>query len=274
MTRLWPILFAVLMLSVPAPGRAVEGVDLALVLAVDTSSSVKPWEFDLQMRGLAEAFRHPSVHDAIASSAPNGIAVTLVQWASPDAQAPAFDWTEVHGPTTAELVATLIDRTPRLISDGGTAINHAIDFSIVMLGRIRAARKVIDVSGDGRNNMGGYVITATPRAVAAGITVNGLAILNEDPTLELYYRLAVIGGVGAFVIVADDYRDFAEAIRLKLIQEIKATPIASLPAPRYAASSPQPGVTDCGSRPDCAVPTAGPSRRTSSLYAAPSTGLW
>ena len=241
MTRLIPVLIAALTLSVPAPARAADGVDLALVLAVDTSSSVKPWEFNLQMRGLAEAFRDPLVHDAIASAAPNGIAVTLVQWASPDTQVPAFDWTEVHGPTTAELVAAKIDLAPRLISDGGTAINHAIDFSIIMLDRVHAARKVINVSGDGRNNMGGYVITATPRAVAKGITVNGLAILNEDPSLELYYRLAVIGGVGAFVIVADDYRDFADAIRLKLIREIKATPIAALPAPRYAASAPPAG---------------------------------
>ncbi len=243
MTRPWPIVFAALMLSAPAPDRAAEGVDLAIVLAVDSSSSVPPWEFKLQMRGLAKAFRHPAVHDAIASSAPNGIAVTLVQWASPDAQVPAFDWTEVHGPETAELVAARIDRTPRLVNEGGTAISHAIDFSIVMLGRVSAARKVIDVSGDGRNNMGGYLITATPRAVAAGITVNGLAILNEDPTLDEYYRLAMIGGIGAFVIVADDYDDFADAIRLKLIQEIKATPIASLPAPRYAASPPLAGRT-------------------------------
>ncbi len=241
MTRLSFIVFAALMLSAPAPVRAVEGVDLAIVLAVDSSSSVSTYEFNLQMRGLAEAFRHPAVHDAIAASAPNGIAITLVQWASPDTQVPAFDWTEVHGPTTAELIAGRIDRTPRLVNEGGTAISHAIDFSIAMLGRVSAARKVIDVSGDGRNNMGGYLITATPRAVAAGITVNGLAILNEDPTLDEYYRLAVIGGIGAFVIVADDYDDFADAIRLKLIQEIKATPIAALPAPRYAASSPLAG---------------------------------
>ena len=244
MTRLLPILFAVLALSAPAPARAVEGVDLAIVLAVDSSSSVSTYEFNLQMRGLAEAFRHPGVHDAIASSAPNGIAVTLVQWASPDAQVPAFDWTEVHGPTTAELISGMIDRTPRLVNEGGTAISAAIDFSIAMLGRVSAARKVIDVSGDGRNNMGGYVITGTSRAVSAGITVNGLAILNEDPSLDQYYQLAVIGGVGAFVMVADDYDDFAKAIRLKLIQEIKATPIASLPAPRYAASSPQLGDAD------------------------------
>jgi hypothetical protein len=241
MTRLWPILFTAFLLTAPAPGRTADWVDIAIVLAVDTSSSVSTYEFNLQMRGLAKAFRDPAVHDAIATSAPNGIAITLVQWASPDAQVPAFDWTQVHGPTTAELIAGMIDRTPRLVNEGGTAISHAIDFSIAMLGRVSAARKVIDVSGDGRNNMGGYVITATPRAVAAGITVNGLAILNEDATLAEYYRLAVIGGIGAFVIVADDYRDFADAIRLKLIQEIKATPIASLPAPRYAASPPLAG---------------------------------
>ena len=226
---------AALLLWVTVPARAAEPVDLALVLAVDSSSSVNYGEFNLQMNGLADAFRAGAVHNAIKAAAPNGIAVTLVQWSSPGRQALAFGWTEVRDAASAEAVARMIDLTPRLIGGGGTAISDAIDFSIRLLDGVAAVRRVIDVSGDGRNNMGSTTMAtsqlpATTRAAAAGITVNGLTILNEDSTLDGYYLSRVIVGAGAFVLVADDYEDFGRAIRLKLITEISGAPVALLPA--------------------------------------------
>jgi len=226
---------AALSLWFAAPARAAEPVDLALVLMVDSSSSVNSHEFNLQMGGLADAFRDGAVLNAIKAGAPNGIKVTLVQWSSLDRQALAFGWTEVRDAPSAEAVARMIEFTPRLVDGGGTAISEAIDFSIRLLDDVTAARRVIDVSGDGRNNMGDYVIAATPRAVAAGITVNGLPILTDDPTLGSYYLSCVIGGVDAFVLVADDYEDFGRAIRLKLITEITGAPVALLPAPATLA---------------------------------------
>ena len=212
----------------PGLARAAGPVDLALVLAVDASSSVDYDEFALQMLGLAEAFRDESVHNAIELAAPNGVAVTLVLWSGDGEQRQAFAWTTAHGPAGAQRLAALIDRTPRLILGGGTAINDAIDFSIRLLqsGAVIATRRVIDVSGDGRDNMGSFGVPATLRAVAAGITVNGLAILNEDPQLNFYYQVNVIGGASAFMLVADDYDDFAEAIRVKLISEIIGVPLS------------------------------------------------
>ena len=226
---------AALLLWVTVPARAAEPVDLALVLAVDSSSSVNYGEFNLQMGGLADAFRAGAVHNAIKAAAPNGIAVTLVQWSSPGRQALAFGWTEVRDAASAEAVARMIDLTPRLIGGGGTAISDAIDFSIRLLDGVAAVRRVIDASGDGRNNMGSTTMAtsqlpATTRAAAAGITVNGLTILNEDSTLDGYYLSRVIVGAGAFVLVADDYEDFGRAIRLKLITEISGAPVALLPA--------------------------------------------
>ncbi|MEE8535820.1 MAG: DUF1194 domain-containing protein [Kiloniellales bacterium] len=211
--------------ELPAPAAA-EPVDLALVLAVDASSSVKPWEFDLQMKGLAKAFRDQAVLNAIKSAAPNGMAVTLVQWSSMDAQVQIFDWALVNDRASAERVAQEIDRAPRVVTGGATAISQAIDFSIRLLLAVPARRRVIDVSGDGRDNQAGGPITARRRALAAGVTINGLAILNEDPTLELYYLLQVIAGEGSFVLMADDFDDFADAIRIKLIKEISGAPSA------------------------------------------------
>ncbi len=171
--------------AVAAAPATAEPVDLALVLAVDASSSVWPWEFDLQMKGLANAFRDEAVLNAIKSATPNGIAVTLVQWSSMNAQVQVFDWILVHDRASAEGVALEIDNTPRVVQGGATAISQAIDFSIGLLAAVPAQRKVIDVSGDGRDNQAGGPITARRRALAAGVTINGLAILNEDPTLEL-----------------------------------------------------------------------------------------
>jgi Protein of unknown function (DUF1194) len=235
--------FLALALSVAAGprARAEEPVDLALVLAVDSSGSVNPYEFDLQMRGLAEAFRSPGVLNAIRSAAPNGIAVNLMQWSSTDEQGQAFGWLVVRDAQSAERVADLIDRTPRLVKDGATAISAALEYATRLHLGVEAKRHVIDVSGDGRDNQSGEVLEGRVKAVAAGITVNGLAILNEDPLLEFYYLSEIIGGEGAFVLGADDYDDFAQAIEIKLIKEISSAPLSDRRTswPSYAARLPE-----------------------------------
>ena len=93
-------------------------------------------------------------------------------------------------------------------------------------------RQVIDISGDGRANQGSHPSRERDKATALGVTVNGLAILNEDPFVDKYYLRNVIGGTGAFLMTASDYQDFADAIILKLIQEIAGAPVAQAPAPR------------------------------------------
>jgi hypothetical protein len=240
MTRAF-VIFLIGLVSVAAPGvRAQEPVDLALVLAVDSSGSVSRYEFDLQMRGLAEAFRSPGVVNAIKAAAPNGVAVNLMQWSSVDEQGQAFGWIVVRDTASAERVADLIDRTPRLVQDGATAISAALDVAARLALGVNAKRRVIDLSGDGRDNQSGEILEGRIRAVAAGITVNGLAILNEDPLLEFYYLSEIIGGEGAFVLGADDYDDFAQAMEIKLIKEISSAPVSDLRDswPSYASSRP------------------------------------
>lgn len=221
----------------PFADGAAQQVDLELVLAVDSSSSVNYSEFDLQMRGLADAFRHPAVRAAIASATPNGIAVSLVQWSGDGEQVLAVDWAEIRGTATADAMARRIDATPRLVVGGATAIGSAIAYSTDLLrdNTFQGARRTIDISGDGINNQGEFAATARARAMAAGITVNGLAILNERPDLGTYYLAGVVGGPRSFLLTADDYDDFARAIRLKLITEISGSPLAlnrDIPPPR------------------------------------------
>ena len=130
-------------------------VDLELVLAVDASSSVSGVEFDLQIRGLAEAFRHPSVARAIRATGDLGLAVAVFQWAGNQQQILAIDWMAVRDAPTASRFAKEVETVIRSIA-GDTAIGNALEFAIGQLegNGFDGRRKVIDVSGDGRNNRG------------------------------------------------------------------------------------------------------------------------
>ena len=206
-------------------------VQLELVLAVDVSLSVSTEEFYLQAFGLAEAFRHEAVIGAIRSVGDDGIAVSLIQWSDNNQQIVAVDWALLTDRASAEAFAARIARMSRQFDGAGTAISRALEASLAMFWRnsFVGDRKVVDISGDGIDNRG-----PTPRswrdiAASAGVTINGLAIVNEDPNLDIYYLENVIGGTGAFVMTAADYRDFSDAILRKLVREIAAAPLAEAP---------------------------------------------
>ncbi len=228
--------------SQPASAQE-QDVDLLLCLAVDASSSVSTEEFDLQMRGLALAFRDPAVVQAIRASGDLGIAVSLIQWSDSRKQAVAVDWTAVRDEADATALADAIEAAPRYLIGGGTAIGGALEYALRQFqgSGFRARRLVIDVSGDGRTNQGVQPADVRDLAVAEGVTINGLAILNEDPTVDSYYYANVIGGTGAFVMTANDYEAYGEAIQTKLIKEIAGVPVAgsptAAPGPQHAAAS-------------------------------------
>jgi hypothetical protein len=221
------------------PGVAVaDTVDVELVLAVDVSISVDGSELELQRRGLAAAFRDPAVIDAIRANA-QGVAVAVVLWAGTDQQRTAVDWMRLADAPSAGRFADAIEGAlavdPTLV--GKTAIGDALYYALRSLDAngVDGTRRKIDISGDGHANEGFRPERVRDFAVASGVTVNGLAIINDEPYLEQYYREHVIGGPGAFVMVADDYRDFVEAIRLKLLRELTPAETADLGGLRLAA---------------------------------------
>jgi hypothetical protein len=202
-------------------------VDLELVVAIDSSGSVDFAEFELQTRGIANAFRDPEVIEAIVGAAPNGIAVSVVQWSGRRQHLAVVDWTRVADAPSAKALAATIEGTGRILI-GVTAVADALQVATERLiyGPFQGARRIIDVSGDGPTNAGADPDPIRDAAVRAGITINGLAILNESPTLDRYYAEHVTGGPDAFVMTAADFRDFARAIRLKLLKEIRGAPLA------------------------------------------------
>jgi hypothetical protein len=206
-------------------------VDLKLVLAVDSSSSVDPEEFALQMAGIAEAFRAPAVQAAIEGGLHRAIAVSVIEWSNAAWQRENIGWTVIHDGASARAFADQVENAPRLIYGGATSISGALRFALKQLAAspVPAERAVIDVSGDGSHNQGAPLAEARQTVLSAGVTINGLAIINEEPDLERYYRTEVVGGPGAFALAARDYEDFAGAILRKLLREIEAVPVAGAP---------------------------------------------
>jgi hypothetical protein len=196
-------------------------VGTALVLLVDVSGSIDEREYILQRDGIAQAFRDPAIAKAIRSQSHGAMAVTVIEWSS--SETIVVPWTIVRDERDTARFATMVASVKRSGS-GATCIGDAIVFALAALDECpcRPLRRVIDVSGDGIGS-GGWVEVDTARemAVAAGITINGLPILDPaEDDLEPYYRARGIGGTGSFVVEAHGFEDFARALRQKLIREI------------------------------------------------------
>ncbi len=214
-------------------GQEARVVALELVLLVDVSASVDSREFRLQAAGLAAAFRSSAVLDAIGSLAGAGIAVIVIQWGDESHQSVAVDWSHIRRDSDALRLASRVGAMPRLIDGGHTALGSALTFAAQEIDSngFAGLRQVIDLAGDGRNNSGRPLRTVRREIIAKGITINGLAIRNEIPLLDRYFRDYLIGGDGAFYIVAEDYGDFAEAMVEKLVREIRSVPLSQIDVP-------------------------------------------
>lgn len=202
-------------------------IELELVLAMDASLSVKDFEFELQKLGLANAFRHPDVVKAIEACGDQAIGVTVVQWSDNRMHLTSVDWTIIHDEGSAARFASAIEAVPRVLR-GFTGIGGAIRFSLKKIeeNQYDGRRKVIDVSSDGRST-GLSPKLERDRAIRRGATINGLAIIDEEPDLDEYYADHVIGGRGAFVMAVRRFEDFADAIRAKLQSEITCSTVVT-----------------------------------------------
>ncbi len=215
------------------PARAGEPVDVALALVTDVSRSIDDSEYDLEKKGYATAFTSPEVIAAIKGGAVGSLAVTYIEFAGSYEVRTVIDWTVIRGEADARAFADQLLAVPRSFY-GRTAIGSGIELGIKALATsgFEAQRNVIDVCGDGTNNNGPEVASVRDDAVAAGITINGLAIINDHPVswtfahvqppggLANYYRENVAGGPGTFVLEIHDFKTFGEAMTRKLINEI------------------------------------------------------
>ena len=218
---------------IPTAALAADQVDLLLVLAVDVSRSVDATKFQLQREGYVAALSNPRVIDAIQSGRNGRIGVIFIEWSGVGNQKVVIDWTLIGDAEAAKGFGDRLLEAPRSFADR-TSISGGIEFAMAQLALApyESKRRTIDVSGDGTNNSGRDVTTLRDEAVSKGITINGLPILSENPMswnpdhtnppggLESYYRNNVIGGPGAFVMVAKNFNTFGEAIINKMIAEV------------------------------------------------------
>jgi len=220
-------------LTFAGPARANDSVDLVLVLVTDVSRSVDDAEFKLEKEGYVTAITSRQVIDAVKSGSIGAIAVAYVEFASSFEVRTVLDWSVIRDQASAQDFADKLAAAPRSFW-GRTAISSGIDRAVQLLAEsgFEAPRRVIDVCGDGTNNAGRDVTEARDDAVRAGITINGLAIINDHPVswtyahvqppggLPNYYRENVTGGPGSFVLEVHDFHTFGEAMTRKLVTEI------------------------------------------------------
>jgi len=223
------------------PASAGQRVDVALVLAADVSRSITNDEFQLQRQGYAKAIANPDVVKAIQAGTNGAIALTFVEWSDEDQQQVVVDWQIIRDPASAQKFTDTLLAAPRAYF-GRTSISAALDFAMARLkiSGVKAERQVIDVSGDGTNNAGRSLDDARAAALAAGVTINGLAIVNNGGGmfgysghtqpyggLPRWYHDNVTGGPGSFLLTVEDFESFGEAMTKKLLNEIAAKPAAT-----------------------------------------------
>lgn len=212
--------------------RAAEAVDVELVLAVDVSLSMSPTELDIQRDGYAAALTDQRVIDAITQGANGRIAITYFEWAGTTTHHVVVPWTVIETRQDAERIAARLSTTPPS-SARRTSISSALEFGADLFAesQFRGAKRVIDISGDGPNNQGAPVHFTRDAVVAQGIIINGLPLMTNGglvsaydvEDLDRYYADCVIGGPGAFMIPVNDWSQFPEAVRRKLVLELAGT---------------------------------------------------
>jgi hypothetical protein len=237
--------------GVALPAReasAEEAVDLQLVIAVDSSTSMDRQERLMQRQGFVDAFRDPDVIRAIGAGRTGRIAVAYFEWGGNGRHRLVVPWTLIDGPTAAFALADDIEASYPSRLRNGTSIGGALAFAGDLLERsgFRAERSVVNVSGDGRSNAGGDLASSRRKLLARSVTINGLAIVHsdgmpdtvvDDPANALpgdhlvdYFERMVAGGPGSFVLPVNAVEDFPPAIRRKLLREIgEALQVSGLP---------------------------------------------
>jgi hypothetical protein len=259
----------------PANAVAAVAVDLQLVIAADTSSSIDDREAALEREGVVSAFRSPEVVSAIRQGALGKIAVLYLDWSGGYNNVIVSDWRVISDKASANAFADTLARAPRTYGRGtdiGAALQQAallITASSVASNGFQGTRRAIDVSGDGPMNTGRPVAEVRDEVVKEGITINGLPIVTDEygggdwgaypGQLDQYYQHCIIGGRGAFILPAKGFEEFVAAMRRKLVLEISdARPvqggIIKVAAQTGAGENPLKGAApssgkDCSSQP-------------------------
>jgi Protein of unknown function (DUF1194) len=217
----------------PSSGSTFSCPDLALVLAIDASGSIDARDFSLQQAGYAAAFSDRQVQSALASAGVVDVAVVL--WGDDEMATQVLDWERLSDPEDAgRLGATIAGMVRKVTGDTGIGNGLWVALDLLEDDEDCATRRIINVSGDGKESFGARprnhmpLAVARDRAEAMGVTINGLVITENTPDLLAYYESEVISGPDAFAMSAASFEAFGAAITRKLAREIGLQMVAEL----------------------------------------------
>ncbi|MGJ8546970.1 MAG: DUF1194 domain-containing protein [Sulfitobacter sp.] len=223
----------------------------ALALGLDVSGSVDAREYRLQLDGLALALLRPDVRAALLDLPDAPLRILVYEWSGPGDERLLLPWTEITGPAALEALAETLRQTRRVPSTPGTALGGAMALGAAYLAQQPGCwQHTLDISGDGKSNLG-----PRPREVREvlearappALTLNALVIgalrppagaigLDAIGDLSDYFTQEVIFGPGAFVITAQGFDDYANAMATKLLRETDGLQVSQLPASKYSGS--------------------------------------
>lgn len=218
----------------------------ALALGLDVSGSVDAREYRLQLQGIITALSSGDVRNALLVLPQQPVALLVYEWSGPDDPAVILPWRDIRSDADLDAALDILRATERREASPGTALGVAMQRGAAYLAqRPDCARHTLDISGDGKSNMGPLPADVKRRLLAQGLTINGLVIGADAPTLgdlrqaeigELssYYRVNVILGPDAFVETALGFEDYAAAMERKLLRELRTLVFSALPPNRAA----------------------------------------
>ncbi|MCO6050078.1 DUF1194 domain-containing protein [Mesorhizobium sp. RP14(2022)] len=249
MNQIASLLSALAMGLITTSANAAEPVDVELVLAVDVSLSMSPDELEIQRKGYAAALTDPQVLKAVADGVNGRIAVTYFEWAGTSSQHVVVPWTILATAEDAKAIAAkLSSAIPN--SARRTSISAALSFANDLFAEssFQGMKRVVDISGDGPNNQGAPIQEIRDTLIGQGITINGLPLMTSGgyssfydvKNLDRYYSDCVIGGPGAFMVPVNEWEQFPDAIRRKLVLELAEKP-TEVPIVRVVAEP----LSDC-----------------------------
>jgi len=193
---------------------------LALSLAIDVSSSIDEGEYALQKQGLYDALGAPEVVEGFLAVPGAWVTLHVYEWSGRFQQDVVLDWISIKKPGDLERARDTLLAKDRTYAEFPTALGYGVAFGTFAFREVPdCARRTIDVSGDGVNNVGFTARDATRSHDFTNTTVNGL-VIGTDPELYTHYMEQVIWGPGAFVEVANDFSDYGRALERKLIREL------------------------------------------------------
>lgn len=230
-------------LALALAGEAAAECRQALALGLDVSGSVDSAEYDLQMNGLARALRAPVVVDAFLAYPEAPVDLLIYEWSGFNRQTAILPWTTIGSEADLEAAARLLTEPGFRPRESATGLGQGMLFGARALAeRAQCWRLVLDISGDGKSNIGPAPREVQGDPLLAGLTINGLVVgvaaplmagtrADSIPELSAYFRAEVIRGPDAFIQVALGYSDYQAAMEKKLQKELQTLPIGRLAPP-------------------------------------------